>query len=89
MKHFPTVIIGSVIAIAIYMTLAWDSIDLSLSVQSAAKTTYNKLSPPDTSSADQTELELEEDDELWFDTVMYAKGHSFGYCGDVAMWGGW
>ena len=87
MKHFPTVIIGSVIAITIFMMLAWDNMDLSLSVQSAANTTYNQLSHLDTSSPDQTELE--EEDELWFDTVMYAKGHAFGYSGDVSIWGGW
>ena len=87
MKHFPTVIIGSVIAIIIFMMLAWDSMDLSLSVQSAANTTYNQLSTLYTYSADQTELE--EEDELWFDTVMYAKGHAFGYSRDVSIWGGW
>lgn len=86
MKYFPTVIIGSVIVIAIFMAWAWDSMNLSLSVQSTANTTYNKLSPPDISSADQTELE--ENDKLLIDTIMHAKGHSFGYCGDVSMWGG-
>ena len=87
MKHFPTVIIGSVIAIAIFMTVAWDSMDLSLSVHSAVNTTYNKLSPSDTSCADKTALD--EDDKLWIDTIMYAKGHVFGYCGDISIWGGW
>ena len=86
MKYFLS-IIGSVIAITIFMTVDWNSMDLSLSAQSAMNITYNKLSPPATSSADQTELE--EDHKLWIDTVMYAKGHSFGYSGDVSMWGGW
>lgn len=28
-------------------------------------------------------------DQLWIDTIMFADGHSFGYEGDISMWGGW
>lgn len=33
--------------------------------------------------------ELKVDTDLRVDTVMYAKGHAFGYSGDISMWGGW
>lgn len=29
------------------------------------------------------------EEKIWIDTVIYADGHSFGYSGDVSMWGGW
>lgn len=32
---------------------------------------------------------IPEDKKLWIDTVMFAKGHAFGYSGDISMWGGW
>lgn len=28
-------------------------------------------------------------EQLWIDTVMCAKGHAFGYRGDLSSWGGW
>lgn len=31
----------------------------------------------------------EGDDTIWIDTIMYAKGHTFGACGDVSIWRGW
>lgn len=33
--------------------------------------------------------EAEEAKNLWIDTVMSAKGHAFGYSGDITEWGGW
>lgn len=44
---------------------------------------------PDSESYDQSEVEDMDSGEWWIDTVMYAKGHSFGYSGDVSVWGGW
>ncbi|MBD5267947.1 MAG: DUF3298 domain-containing protein [Bacteroides sp.] len=83
MKHFLTIVIVFVIAIVVFITVDWNGIDLS----SAVDTSYNKLLKSDTSSDSQ--IELDEDLELWRDTVMYAKGHAFGYSGDLSMWGGW
>lgn len=43
----------------------------------------------DTSSPYNATLSEAESDVLWLDTVMYAKGHAFGYSGDVSEWDGW
>ena len=89
MKHLLTIIgiIGFVIAVAIFMTVDWNSLDLSIPSQSMANTTYNKKPNRHTPSDNQTELE--EDYKLWIDTTLCAKGHSFGYSGDLSLWGGW
>lgn len=85
MKHLLTVIIGSVIAATIFLSVDWDNIDFSLSTPLMANT------PLDSAYLDTItdQIEMEEDVDLWIDTVMYAKGHSFGYSGDISMWGGW
>lgn len=81
MRHLLTVIIGTIVFIALFIAVDWRDIDLSLSMPSLA--TESRPSQHD-----------EDDDEeyvqkLWIDTIMYASGHSFGYEGDVTMWGGW
>ena len=86
MRHLLTIIIASIITIAAFMAVYGNSIKLAPSIPPAWNET-DQQSTSDTPSDNQTDLE--EDDELWFDTVMYAKGHSFGYRGDLSMWGGW
>lgn len=76
MKHLLTLILTSVVVFIIYASVDWESIDLSLP---ALKEVSNAT--PDNDSDD--------DEKLWIDTIMYAEGHSFGYSGDVSMWGGW
>ncbi len=87
MKHLPTIIIGSIIAIAVFMAIDWKDSDRPLSFQSVADTISGQQSVTDTVSDYQSELE--EGINLYIDTVMYAKGHAFGVRGDVSMWGGW
>lgn len=87
MRHLLTVIILSVIAFVVYNSLDWDNIDLSLSIPSNDNKPYDKQSK---AGAFFENIEgADEDIELWIDTVMYAKGHAFGYSGDISMWGGW
>ncbi|MDE7189747.1 MAG: hypothetical protein K2N96_06345 [Muribaculaceae bacterium] len=86
MRHVLNIIKGSVIAIAVFMTVYGKDIDLSLYIPTVADTT-DRQPEPYTSSDNQTALE--EDDRLELDTVMYAKDHAFGYSGDISMWGGW
>ena len=67
MRHLLTIIAGSVLFIAVYMTVYGKGLDFSLS----------SLSLGDT--ADKPSK-----------TYIYpAKGHAFGYSGDVSMWDGW
>lgn len=81
MKHLLTVIIGTIVFIALFMAVDWKDIDFSLSMPSLAA---------DTKAEHIDEDESEEYvEKLWIDTIMYASGHSFGYVGDVTMWGGW
>lgn len=93
MRYLFALIIVSVIAVAIVITVDWNGTDLSLTIPSTANTTNNKESDknkkpvPDYISEAQTQQKG--DAVMRIDTVMYAKGHAFGYCGDVSMWGGW
>ncbi len=53
-----------------------------------------RLKPLETLVNETLTVKVEEESEeyeakLWIDTVMYAAGHSFGYEGDITMWGGW
>lgn len=77
MRKFIFIIIGSFIAIAIFCSVNWNSFGSSMSLQ------------PITCASDNEETEVAEPEDLWIDTIMYAGGHSFGYSGDVSMWGGW
>lgn len=87
MKYLVTILIGSLIVIAVLLMIDWKDRDRSLSLQSVADTTSGQHSLTDMVSEDGSELE--EDVNLWIDTVMYAEGHAFGCRGDVSMWGGW
>ena len=84
MKHLFTVIILSVIALVVYAIVDWDSINLSLSIPSGENAAFCNQSNIDTYFENPPE-----DDKLWIDTVMFAKGHAFGYSGDISIWGGW
>lgn len=87
MRHLLTITIGIIVAIVIFITVAWKNPDLSLSSTLVAGTTPGKPTVTDTPSNDQTELK--EDFKFWIDTVMYLQGHSFGYRGDISDWEGW
>lgn len=76
MKKFIFVIIGIIAFLTIISLKAWNSNSTSLSLNEFVE------SHDDTSNAGLPE-------KLWLDIIMYAKGHSFGYRGDVSMWGGW
>lgn len=86
MKHLFTFVIVSVIAFVVYASVDWGNIDLSLSIPSDENMDSGKQPNKDNSSSEISETD---DDRLWIDTVMYAKGHAFGYSGDISMWGGW
>lgn len=79
MRKLPLAILAAIAIITLYINIDWSSIGLSLSSQSLA-------ADPVTEDKEFTEPI---EPELWIDTVMYAEGHSFGYSGDVSMWGGW
>lgn len=81
MRHLLTPIIGTIIFIALFMAVDWRSTDFSLSVPTPANETVDVQSEPEENNEDEYRL--------YIDTVMYAAGHSFGYEGDITMWGGW
>lgn len=80
MKHLLTVIIGSIMAIAIFMAVDWKDSGLSLPSPAVAE-----ISDMHTSESS----ELDAYSRLWIDTVMHSKSHAFGFRGDVSKWGGW
>ena len=84
MKHLFTAMIVSVLVLVVYASVDWSNLDLSLSTSPEETAIVSSQSYNDTSSEDSVE-----NDRLWIDTVMYAKGHAFGYSGDISMWGGW
>ena len=86
MRHLLTIIAGSVLFIAVYMTVYGKGLDFSLSSLSLGDTADK---PSKTYIYPVDQIEPEDDAELWIDTIMYAKGHAFGYSGDVSMWDGW
>ncbi len=87
MRHLLTVIIVFVISTIIYLTVDWNSLNLSLSNHSETDKHADNLFETDLTVND--DIDIAENAELWLDTIMSAKGHSFGYSGDVSMWGGW
>lgn len=82
-----TLILVCAIGVYIYSTFSRGSDDVSLSIPSQT----NAVSEDELMSDAEfeSEIELEENDILWIDTVMYAKGHAFGFSGDITKWGGW
>lgn len=75
MKKFIFFIIGAFLALAILSFVDWNSFDSSRFLQPTGSSSNNE--------------ESDEAESLWTDTIMFAGGHSFGYSGDVSMWGGW
>lgn len=75
MRKFIFILIGAFLALAILSFVDWNSVGSSLS-----------LLPTGCSSNNE---EPDEAESIWTDTIMFAGGHSFGYSGDVSMWGGW
>lgn len=67
MRHLLTLIIASIITIAAFMAVYGNNIDLSFSITPVENSTDHQ-SMSDTPSDNQEDLE--EEDELWFDTVM-------------------
>lgn len=77
MRKFIFIIIGAFVAIAILSLVDWNSLGSCLSHK------------PTASASSIEEPDDVESEDLWIDTIMSAGGHSFGYSGDVSMWGGW
>lgn len=75
MRHLLVVIISVLIAIGLSLAVDWGSFHMPSFKDDPSSTEYNKFE-------DYSER-------LWIDTIMYAKGHAFGYSGDVSMWDGW
>lgn len=84
MKHRLT-IIGAIISVGILLAMVLTHIDLSLSSPSTAHITSVQGNRTNKGSDDASELA----EKLLIDTVMFAKGHAFGYSGVVSMWDGW
>lgn len=80
MRHLLTTITGVIVFAALFMTVDWRDFNLSLSMPSSVSET----------KYDVVEKEIYEfDDKLWISKVMETARHSFGYEGDISMWGGW
>lgn len=77
MRKFIFSVIGVFIVVAGLSFIDWNSLDTSLSLKPAASTSNNE------------ESDTDEPERLWIDTIMYAAGHAFGYCGDISEWGRW
>lgn len=75
MRKFIFIIIGAFLALAILSFVDWNSFASSRFLQPTGSSSNNE--------------EPDEAESLWTDTIMFAGGHSFGYSGDVSMWGGW
>lgn len=75
MRKFIFILIGAFLALTILSFVDWNSVGSSLSLQPTGCSSNNE--------------EPDEAESLWTDTIMFAGGHSFGYSGDVSMWGGW
>lgn len=90
MRKLLTIIAVTVIAVAVFMIVnrqEREESELSPSLPPVTDTVPEKQTTPDTVTYIQPELE--DDSILRIDTIMYAKGHSFGYSGDVSEWEGW
>lgn len=95
MKHLLTLITCAAIAVIVFVNVDTKSMDFSNFIPSVEDTVddstrhvsevRNERTAPE---EDQMEYCMEDPIE-WIDTVMYAKGHSFGYSGDISLWGGW
>lgn len=75
MRKFIFILIGAFLALAILCLVDWNSVGTALYLQPTGCSSNNE--------------EPDEAERLWTDTIMFAGGHSFGYSGDVSMWGGW
>lgn len=75
MRKFIFILIGAFLALTILSFVDWNSVGSSLSLQPTGCSSNNE--------------EPDEAESIWTDTIMFAGGHSFGYSGDVSMWGGW
>ena len=81
-----------IIAIAIIVTIFLANIAIgrspflrSVNTQENSCIVYNTFSP-EIEAVTETESVTKQ---LWIDTIMFVKGHSFGYSGDVSDWDGW
>lgn len=75
MRKFIFAVIGAIALLA------------AVSVMTMGSNSSLSLNPFAQSSAEDPEGD--EPEALWIDTVMYAKGHAFGFRGDITDWGGW
>lgn len=75
MKRY--VFLLATIAVVVYIIVDWSNANFSIVAPSSATTTKS------------TTDEDSKINKLRIDTIMYAGGHSFGYEGDISMWGGW
>lgn len=87
MRNLLILIIVVVITIGVSMVVVRSGLNMSLSTTLQAQTANNIKAEPEPSF--DVLSEHEEPVGPWIDTIMYAKGHAFGYVGDVSMWGGW
>lgn len=81
MRKFPFILIAVTYAIALICIINTGCSTSKRSDQSLQDTVCVEESL--TTDSDKTV------EKLWLDTMMYAAGHSFGYNGDMTMWGGW
>lgn len=94
-------IIAAIVGIVVFITVNRKQSDSSQSDMSIADTcsvdglVLSETESNDTSEAitdadtDVSSASEPEKERLYIETVMCAKGHSFGYSGDISMWDGW
>lgn len=87
MRKILVIIVSVIIAIVIFVNIDRENPQFSQSVNKQE----NRCIAYDTSSSEsEASTEMESiSKKLWIDTIMFAKGHSFGYSGDVSDWDGW
>ena len=86
MRNILFVIGGVIIAVTVFVNIKWHSDGSMLPIQPAedgyaANTTLSVIEQENASESASKKL--------WIDTIMFARGHSFGYSGDISDWDGW
>lgn len=87
MRKILIIIVSTIIATIVLVNLTLGHLRTAQSVN-----TQENICIASDTSFPEAEIRTEPEPvsrKLWIDTIMFAKGHSFGYSGDVSDWDGW
>lgn len=87
MRKLLFVMFGAVAVVTTLSLAGWDGGFPDLSLPSLSADSSDKDTVGDV--ADEELVDYMSDDYFYIDTVMYAKGHTFGSRGDITCWRGW